>query len=348
MQTAIPSSVSAKLANMGFLCACLVVASHIFVAPDADTMTFWARELLARVHAIDVPFFFLAAGYFLAGHVTERRWWGGEVLKRAKTLLIPFFLWILLWLVYEQALALVQGMLEGKSPSACVSFAMASLPASFGLDPMASPALPPLWFVRTLFCLVVLSPLLVAPIKQGRLCGLSWVGTLLIVFGLYVVVFDSPCDSLFGVSSFLTVSGFFWFTLGLFLRRHPLTARLSAWGGAAVVVATLAVEVAVFLWLPSDSMWARLVPFVGGIVLMPAVWAMVPSRAWPRWLTSTAFPVYLMHWFALFPLAGLLSYPSSFPVYLLFVAAGILLPLAVTCALRRWLPKTACVLFGGR
>ena len=348
MQTAIPSSVSSKLANMGFWCACLVVVSHIFVMPDSDAMTFWARDVLTRVHAIDVPFFFLAAGYFLAGHVMEWRWWEGEVFKRARTLLLPFFLWILLWLVYEQALALGQGMLDGKPPSACVSIAIGALPASFGLNPLGSPALPPLWFVRTLFCLVVLSPLLVAPIKQGYLCGRLWMGMLLAVFGLYVVVFDSPYEALFGVSSFLTVSGIFWFTLGLFLRLHPVSVPLPAWGGAMLLVATLAVEVAVVLVTPPDSMWARLVSFVGGIVLMPAVWAMMPSRAWPRWLTSAAFPIYLMHWFVLFPLAGLLSYPSTFPVYLCFVAAGILLPLAVTCALRRWLPKTACVLFGGR
>lgn len=348
MQASISPITSAKLANMGFLCACLVVVSHIFVQPEADAPTFWARELLIRIHAIDVPFFFLAAGYFLAGHVSDQKWWGGEVLKRTKTLLVPFLLWSLLWMICEQLLGIAQSLLDGKSPTLCISLETATLLASFGFDPLRSPALPPLWFVRTLFCLVVLSPLLVVPIKWGRRCGMLWTGTLLAIFWGYVVLLGSPYSALFGVSSFLTVSGFFWFTLGLFLRLHPCLIRLPIWGGVTLLIATLGVEVGAFLWLPQQSICARLIPFVGGLTLMLAVWSIIPGKAWPRWLTSTAFPIYLMHWFVLFPLAGLLGYPASFPIYLFFVIVGIVLPLACTHVLRHCCPKTASLLFGGR
>ena len=42
---------------------------------------------------IAVPFFFLASGYFLAGHLDEDGWYGRKVKKRVFSLVIPLLLW---------------------------------------------------------------------------------------------------------------------------------------------------------------------------------------------------------------------------------------------------------------
>ena len=44
-----------------------------------------------------VPFFFIASGFFLAGHMCETDWWNRECKKRVRMLLVPcLFVCILL------------------------------------------------------------------------------------------------------------------------------------------------------------------------------------------------------------------------------------------------------------
>lgn len=85
MQTSIAPFTSHRLASLGLICACLIVASHSgFVCTDSGIggAKWWLSRFLSQVGGIAVPFFFLTAAYFLAGHVGERGWWGRETRKR--------------------------------------------------------------------------------------------------------------------------------------------------------------------------------------------------------------------------------------------------------------------------
>ena len=69
--------VSAKFANMSLLSAVLVVIIHVFKRnQEFGTVVWWMRQFLGEgVCRIAVPFFFLAAGYFLAKHFNDVGWW---------------------------------------------------------------------------------------------------------------------------------------------------------------------------------------------------------------------------------------------------------------------------------
>lgn len=99
---------------MGVVCACLVVFIHVMVEPSAGTAEWWVYHLFKRgVCNIAVPFFFAAAGYFLAGHCRETGWWARETRKRMRTLLAPYCAWVLLALLWGTALALTANLLAG-------------------------------------------------------------------------------------------------------------------------------------------------------------------------------------------------------------------------------------------
>ena len=83
--------ISAKVANMSFVCALLVVLIHTTVRADSASSLWWfksvGREFVCK---IGVPFFFVASGYYLAAHWQDARWYGREIRKRVRTLLVPF------------------------------------------------------------------------------------------------------------------------------------------------------------------------------------------------------------------------------------------------------------------
>ena len=88
-------------------------------------------------------------------------------------------------------------------------------------------------------------------------------------------------------------------------------------------------------------------------LLMYATWFFMPPKRLPDWLASCSFPIFLMH-MLFFPYIGIAlkrlhigeGYPTLQPM--LNFAAGFLRSIIVANLLRRFLPKLAHVLFGGR
>lgn len=85
------------------------------------------------------------------------------------------------------------------------------------------------------------------------------------------------------------------------------------------------------------------------------LWRVIPAAAWPRGLLGTSFPVYLTHPFALSLLAtacvacaGLGAAVATLPGYVAKIAAVVAVCTVGTVLLRRWCPRLAAVLFGGR
>ncbi len=357
MQTSIDPFTSHRLASLGLICACLIVASHSgFVCTDSGIggAKWWLSRFLSQVGGIAVPFFFLTAAYFLAGHVGERGWWGRETRKRVVSLLLPFFLWSALWALYVLVVAAGEWVVTGMPLGTSLAEHFGEPWVVIGLDPFQVPAFDYLWFVRSLFLLVVLSPFLAWPI-QRRGWGAAWV---LFWLALFIVVDNSPLPQegpwamVADARGLFSPRSFAYFTAGLWLRRWPMTTpprNTLCWVFLALGLGGMALAVTPpgpwFGWIH----WA-FVPLV-----LCGLWWTLPGSAWPRWLTGLAFPLYLSHKFFVATFRNLtvllpasVTFFSTVPGYLTVVACGLFGSAAIALGLRRWCPRVAATLFGGR
>ena len=141
------SELSNKIANMCFICACCVVSIHAgqFTPSPVGSVVWWLRVIFAQCFArVAVPWFFFVSGWLLARHMNSSGWYLIEVKKRIKSLILPMLFWCGIWvLIFE-------------SPSMCFSNSLSWL----GFVPYHNPVVPACWFLRALFCFVVISPLL--------------------------------------------------------------------------------------------------------------------------------------------------------------------------------------------
>lgn len=348
MQDSLSPALSAKLANMAFVCALLVVPIHLYAdwSPAAEVCRLFLGESLCR---IAVPFFFIAAGFFLGGHIGERRWWPREAKKRVRSLLVPYLIWNVLFFLYLLASRFAKGLPPGDGG--------VSLPSILGIGTLY---FYPLWFLRALLFFVLVSWALAWPIKRGRRSGILLLAGLFAFHccarAAYSLGVGGEAVAFFGRGGGGVSFGLFCFALGMFLRRQPLSLRLSR-GQAAALALTAFVVCALRAWLLCEGVAVTACSRLSALsifVTLAGVWAILPARPWPRWLTGSAFPIYLLHLFfnetltSLIPWLAPEAFPGSVANYLGVWALAAAASICVAQALRRWAPRTAGVLFGGR
>lgn len=80
-------ALSAKMANMSFVCAVLVVFMHVgSLVPAGSFPWFFIEPFHEILGDMAVPYFFMASGFFLAGHMEEPEWYPWEMKKRFRSL----------------------------------------------------------------------------------------------------------------------------------------------------------------------------------------------------------------------------------------------------------------------
>lgn len=338
---------------MGFLCACLVAFIHVQVPSALKCVIGSGVALLA------VPFFFVASGYFLGGHLQERDWYRTELSKRVRSLLIPFLSWTMVKVFYVFTILLLGICLHvGTQKLQAMPTSVSDWCMTFGLDPFQMPRLQPLWFLRALFILCLLSPLLIRPLRQSRRVGFLW------LLGLWCVWWC--CSSFVSFSlpwrNFLlytlSMDGVVYFSAGCCLRLYEVSVRMPrpiAWS-FLLVVFLLVFDFATenHLGLSFNGQQSLLRFLLPPLIL--SVWTLVPATAWPKWLTSTAFPIFLVHMLILSALDNLFDLVPTLDTarlgnnldYFLCGLFSILLSIVFAVLLRRFSPRLAAVLFGGR
>ena len=212
----ISSAVSHKFANMGLICAVMVVVIHSPQESNPFGIGWWWTSLVQHgICNIAVPFFFFASGYFIAGHMEEDGWWKREIIKRIQTLLIPFMICNILFSVCN----LFARYATGNEPK-IIRHWLYFFSCSIGIIPFGGFSLGTLWFIRALIFIVLISPLLK---KLANPQGL------MVLFGLYAVFNPYPFELRFGWYQYLSMNmlsfcGIAWFTLGIYFRRHDILA----------------------------------------------------------------------------------------------------------------------------
>ena len=305
---------SAKFANMGFVCVCLVVLMHVHCPWEGG-----------GINRLAVPFFFAMSGYFLGTHVDETGWYVRTLKKRFRTLVVPLFLWCVIWAAFTVPLAVVLNIHAGRDLFANVLTGWGVL-RYFALDITRTPALGSLWYVRCLFLFVIISPAIVNLIRRAGIL------VLIILGGIYYIYSVGRINISFFSYGF-SFEGVFYFAVGLYLRMKQVSLSLGPMIGIPVFCAGV------------------LVYYIGHIevsiaVMIVGLWGTMPMKRLPQVLTKNTFPIYLIHMFVLtlFGSGKVASAPLAVGIGLAAVAMSMI----VAEGIRRMAPKFSIVLFGGR
>ena len=354
MKTEADEEIGARIANISLLCACVVALSHVCWNSVHGSVGWWfTRMTRFGVCCMAVPFFFAVSGYYLSAHFDEPGWWRREVVKRVRTLAVPYLFWSLAFCLFVWL-----GYAFSHAGEASLYIALNHPVAPFGrvsgLSLDQPPFLVPFWYVRALFILVLISPLVAVATRRK---AVAWT-VCAILFSAYV--YASPHRNglrstraehlmYYGFSLF----GAFYFCLGAALRRSgvPLTRRFA---GRLAGLGVFCIGV----WLVALRTWSisqkRGDPFLilcfAIPVLIAGVWMAMPPVKLPRWLSSLSFPIYAMHFFVVYAMDGFVRVHANKSVGLMLVetVAAIAVPALAALAARRYLPVFSALVFGGR
>ncbi|MGN0885957.1 MAG: acyltransferase family protein [Candidatus Spyradenecus sp.] len=363
---------------MSFCCACLVVFIHIYPCFEPGGWQWWIHQFIVNgITRVAVPYFFLASGFFLAGHVGEQAWWRREVGKRVFSVLVPCYLTILFWAVLKIGLAFVSPPTAGL-PFLELLAQTINWKSTTGLYPFAFPELYSLWFLRTLFVFVLASPLIVRPLITSRKGGLYFLAALFLLHLLllpytHIVRYIAPIllrwslfaafpfERVAGYGSYIfsygfSMSGLFYFSLGIFLRHHtpahPLTPRQTCLCGAiGVSLLVLSFFGKLYALKPCVYFSILALPF-----LLAALWRVMSSRALlPPWFLASSLPIYLLHLIFLNLLSraeavGWHILPANHSLLGYATRGGLAIALSVGTAraVKGLCPRFANLWFGGR
>jgi len=212
------------------------------------------------------------------------------------------------------------------------------------VDMAHEPYLNVLWFVRTLFIFVVLSPLLLRFANYWVIGGLWLVQCVInptLAGGGDIIAFSL----LKGVFPILGASAFM---LGMALRRGGASLSVSRGMGAAALIAAIGIAAGkAFLPCPVcvNAAYFFMIPLAG-----IGVWALCPAVRLPEFITNAAFAVYVMHQFVLeaLPSKWVWSRPYDLVGFLSFPLAAFAICVVIFVIVRRMLPSLARVIYGGR
>lgn len=355
MQSSISPALSHKLANMGFVCACLVVFIHLRLPPPEALSSPIQYFLGNGICRIAVPFFFIASGYFLAGHTNEQGWWPRECGKRIHTLLIPYLCWSLIAAGDVIFRYLLKTQVFGMAWDHGGLFSSSSLLRVFGFMPLDYPIPTPLWYVRCLFLFLCITPLLNRLLSRTRTLGLICLATFFCLSVIPDTQRATQNTTLFFWQHCFSLGGLFYFSLGFFLRHWPIRVALSRVAAWALLIVAFACYTLTMWGTWTNAWWTPYPRFIAIPIALLAVWHLIPSNPWPRWLTGLSFPLFLIHYLVIGlyqTLQGyLLPLSTALPPTLNYltqwiVATGVSILLAL--AMKKYCPRISAVLFGGR
>lgn len=328
---------SSKVGAFSFAAA---VAIAFFHAPAWLCKQENGLRLYVFLGEIFVPtalaFFFTVSGFFLAQHSGENQWWRMAVKQRVRTLVIPFLIWnaVFMLAIYGMLWFLGDNNKEfGRLMPGGVERWLTFDVLSF----VRSAPNPILWFLRTLFLLCVISPVLLLAVRIRFFPLFLFIA----FFSMEALRLDFPCAGLVQMRSLV------YFVLGLSLgRRNQLpeletrhTALVLSLGGVLVTVAFV-----------SHMSWMRC---IGTFFLLIGFWGSMPALASGRALQKYAFPLYMTHYVFIW-LMIFLNQMSDFArtgslLWACVVGGGAVFGSWFSIRLLRMLPHRVCtVVFGGR
>lgn len=299
---------SRRISGMSFLMALLVVIDHSYCASEKVSIWMLINCISKGLCQIAVPYFFTISGFLLVGkyfnpidklEFTFKNYFH-EVNKRIYSLLLPFFVWSIIG-------SFIYIIINRKF----INIDNIEILKFFGVYPFDLPTLTPLWYIRSLFMLVVISPLLYLMVKRG--------GVFTLIFWFLVSIILSKILSRFIklnmlLGTFLPLKwGCFYFSLGMYLRMYPININ-----NYIKSLSIVSLFVGIILIILSKYMMLHKIPFAPLLlkitipIVLFAVWELCPTPHYGLGMYS--FPIYLIHYIILWvassilPINGLIGY----------------------------------------
>ncbi|KAA0697684.1 hypothetical protein DTW90_20120 [Neorhizobium sp. P12A] len=262
------------------------------------------------IYTFHMPLFFVLSGYFFRGPATEepQQWWW----TRSRAIVYPYFLW-----------SIIQGIIAyAVSGSGATNGAM-SLSRIFEIlwDPIS-----PYWFLYALFFGNVLAMLLIR-LGTGLMMALAFI----FFISTFLLVPDVIQDVAYG---------FFYFSIGIFLRDKSLLRYLPTSGVAAMLLTAGFLVVALFSLLTGvPERLPILAAFLGIAALVSTCFCLERNLAQTAPLRFLALigqcsmAIFVMHIIIVstcrFAFVRLLHIEDPAPILVTATIMGVLVPMAV-------------------
>ena len=286
-------STSKVISQLRFPLIVLVTFAHSYGKVKDDYMlltspwdTYEVLKLLISqtLVKVAVPVFFIISGYLFFKNVEtwNLQIYRQKMLRRVKTLLLPYLIWNLLMAVKLRTFS--WEMLWVYNPMAGMQIDWLG-----SENWMTAPANMPLWFLRDLIVISVLTPIIYILVRR---CGLWMIGMLTLLYLSGIGAFAVPGLSMYAV---------FFFSLGAFLaiRRMDLLTimrRYELWAYGATALLMVAMLCTYHTAAFSSLMLGfRLTGSVTAFCLMARLLSHTDKRL-PSIICDASYFIYLAHY----------------------------------------------------
>ena len=316
-----------------------------------------ASELIrADLGSFAVPCFFVMSGYyfFYMKKDIDMHFYKVQLTKRIKTLLIPYLIWNLIFIlipIVRYYIFVHYGKGYDENYYLVQHHSFFSLIWSVYNDQYLTPIDIPLWYVRDLMCMVILSPVFYYFIKYTKVYGLVAL-TILYLSGLNTNIpgFDVVSFLSFGAGAFCA------------LRNINIVELLSKYKSFAYASSILLlVVIACLRYMDSQFIgyFIRLFSIVGIVAMVNLMNSLIEKEKLTAKLTSLSsavFFIYAVHYNyivgfvrKLYSLTFLSkSWSVLFISYVLISLTCVLVCYGLYLLVKRFAPKVLSVLAGGR
>ena len=337
----VDEATSIKIRRLSLLAIVLVIAQHSwFVLGDAGVGVL-SRIIETGVFDWPVSFFYVVSGFFLFRRCGELGWYGRALRKRCKSLLVPYVAWILC--------ALVVFVVFFKREWS--SFVWLD---AFGITSKL-PLLTPLWYVRNLFVLCLLSPLLLPICRlvcslKGKCVAIA--GVLLAFYALAPI----PAKRFIFMPLIYFVAGG---VIALEYTGQPVFSMcqkkwICVW--SLTIYLLLLVMRSINVSIPCcDGDWCRFLLVPLGILASWFGYDLVINENWAgrdvgvvRFCMNATFFCYCVHRLVMLFAEWVLDGRRGWGAYLLFVSGTVVVSFLIAYALSKCLPRFYAILTGDR